>query len=159
LALALGLASGAQARNNWQVRVDGVGPFKVGVHYENLEKTFRGQLVREPSASKQCFVARLTNAPGVRLTFVKGTMQRIDITGGGIVSDRGVHVGDPLSKLTRVYGDAVKETPPWPSDAGQYHTVTAGGGQFAIRYLANGGRVAAIQAGTWTPEGPIPNCP
>jgi hypothetical protein len=64
LTLALLLSSTAQA-GQWEVKPDGLGPYKVGARYENLGKTFGGLGAARVSEDKVCRVAR----PGVTRTW------------------------------------------------------------------------------------------
>lgn len=141
LPLAMMLAGGAQAKS-WQVRPDGLGPYKVGARYDNLGKTFGGLGPATLSADKSCRVAQSLRYPNVKVTFVHKVVARVDVA-GGYGTERGVRIGDPAAKLTRVYGDAVK---PHPQHA-DWLMVETGDRELAIRYMMREGRVAAIHAG------------
>lgn len=140
--LALTLAGGAQAAN-WEIRPEGLGPYKVGARYESLGKTFGGlQADKMISEDKSCRVARSSRYPNVEVTFVKKVVTRVDIS-AGFGTERKVHIGDPASKLLRVYGDAVK---PHPAHA-DWLMVENGDRELAIRYMMRDGKVTAIDAG------------
>lgn len=142
LALAMMLAGGAQAAN-WEIRPDGLGPYKVGARYENLGKTFGGmEADKYISEDKSCRVARSRRFPNVEVTFVKKVVVRVDVS-GGYGTERRVVIGDPASKLVRVYGDAVKPHPEHPD----WLMVETGDRELAIRYMMRDGRVGAIHAG------------
>lgn len=141
LPLAMMLAGGAQAKS-WQVRPDGLGPYKVGARYENLGKTFGGLGEATLNADKSCRVARSKRYPNVEVTFVRKVVARVDVS-GGYGTERGVRIGDPAAKLLRVYGDAVK---PHPGHA-DWLMVETGDRELAIRYMMREGRVSAIHAG------------
>ncbi len=135
------LANGAQAKA-WEIKPDGLGPYKVGARYENLGKTFGGLDAATVSADKVCRVARSKRYPNVEVTFVRKVVARIDVS-GSYGTDRGVHIGDPVARLQRVYGDAVK---PHPQHA-DWLMVETGDRELAIRYMMREGRVASIDAG------------
>lgn len=142
LPLALTLAGGAQAAS-WEIRPDGLGPYKVGARYENLGKTFGGlEADKTISQDKSCRVARSRRYPNVEVTFVKKVVARIDIS-GGYGTERKVRIGDPTSKLLRVYGDAVKQHP----EHADWLMVETGDRELALRYMMHDGRVKAIHAG------------
>lgn len=141
---ALLLTNGAQAAS-WQIKPDGLGPYKVGARYENLGKTFGGLGPATLSEDKSCRVARSKRYPNVEVTFVRKVVARVDVS-GGYGTDRGVRIGDPLSKLQRVYGDAVK---PHPQQA-DWMMVETGDRELAIRHMMREGRVVAIHAGKRT---------
>ena len=136
------LASSAQAAS-WEIKPNGLGPYKVGARYENLGNTFGGleadSMITE---DKVCRVARSKRYPNVNVTFVKKVVARVDVS-GGFGTDRGVRIGDPASKLQRVYGDAVK---PHPQNA-DWLMVETGDRELAIRYVMHDGKVKAIHAG------------
>ena len=142
LPLAMILAGSAQAAS-WEIKPNGLGPYKVGARYENLGNTFGGleadSMITE---DKVCRVARSKRYPNVNLTFVKKVVARVDVS-GGFGTDRGVRIGDPASKLQRVYGDAVK---PHPQNA-DWLMVETGDRELAIRYVMHEGKVKAIHAG------------
>ncbi|WP_426163989.1 hypothetical protein [Pseudoduganella sp. R-34] len=143
LPLALMLAGSAHAAANWQIKPEGLGPYKVGARYENLGKTFGGleadSMITE---DKVCRVARSKRYPKVEVTFVKKVLVRVDVS-GGFGADRGVRIGDPVSKLQRVYGDAVR---PHPQHA-DWLMVETGDRELAVRYITLDGKVKAIHAG------------
>lgn len=142
LPLAMMLAGSAQAAS-WEIKPNGLGPYKVGARYENLGNTFGGleadSMITE---DKVCRVARSKRYPNVNVTFVKKVVARVDVS-GGFGTDRGVRIGDPASKLQRVYGDAVK---PHPQNA-DWLMVETGDRELAIRYVMHEGKVKAIHAG------------
>ncbi len=142
LPLAMVLAGSAQAAS-WEIKPNGLGPYKVGARYENLGNTFGGleadSMITE---DKVCRVARSKRYPNVNVTFVKKVVARVDVS-GGFGTDRGVRIGDPASKLQRVYGDAVK---PHPQNA-DWLMVETGDRELAIRYVMHEGKVKAIHAG------------
>ncbi|MTW10941.1 hypothetical protein GM658_10035 [Pseudoduganella eburnea] len=143
LTLAMLLASGAQAAASWEIKPEGLGPYKVGARYENLGKTFGGlEADKFISEDKSCRVARSKRYPSVEVTFVKKVVARVDVS-GGFGTDRRVQIGDPFSKLQRLYGDAVK---PHPEHADWLMVVT-GDRELAIRYMMREGKVVSIDAG------------
>ena len=142
LPLAMMLAGGAQAAA-WEVKPNGLGPYKVGARYENLGKTFGGlEADSTITEDKVCRVARSKRYPNVNVTFVKKVVARVDVS-GGFGAERGVRIGDPVSKLQRVYGDAVR---PHPQHA-DWLMVETGDRELAIRYVMHDGKVKAIHAG------------
>jgi hypothetical protein len=142
LVLAMTVSGGAQAAS-WEIKPEGLGPYKVGARYENLGKTFGGlEADKFISEDKNCRVARSKRYPNVEVTFVKKVVTRVDVS-GGFGTERKVHIGDPASKLLRVYGDAVK---PHPEHA-DWLMVENGDRELAIRYMMREGKVVAIDAG------------
>jgi len=142
LVLAIAVMGEAQAVS-WEIKPEGLGPYKVGARYENLGKTFGGlEADSMISEDKSCRVARSRRYPSVEITFVRKVVARVDVS-GGFVTDRKVQIGDPASKLLRVYGDAVK---PHPEHA-DWLMVETGDRELAIRYMMHDDKVVAIHAG------------
>lgn len=136
------LANSAQAVN-WEIKPEGLGPYKVGARYENLGKTFGGlEADKFVSEDKSCRVARSKRYPNVEVTFVKKVVARVDVS-SGFSTDRRVQIGDPFSKLQRLYGDAVKPHP----DHADWMMVVTGDRELAIRYMMHEGKVVSIDAG------------
>ncbi|KQZ43452.1 hypothetical protein ASD58_22555 [Duganella sp. Root1480D1] len=136
------LAGGAQAAS-WVIKPEGLGPYKVGARYENLGKTFGGlgeeTVYRD---DKTCRVVRSKRFPSLEVTFIKKVVVRVDVN-GGYSTERGVRIGDPASKLLRVYGDAVKPH----REHADWLMVETGDRELAIRYMMQDGKVKAIHAG------------
>ncbi|WP_154668026.1 hypothetical protein [Pseudoduganella violaceinigra] len=142
LPLALMLAGSAHAAS-WQIKPEGLGPYKVGARYENLGTTFGGlEADKMISDDKNCRVARSKRYPTVEVTFVRKVVARVDVS-GGYGTERNIKIGDPASKLVRVYGDAVRPHPQHED----WLMVETGDRELAIRYMMNDGKVAAIHAG------------
>ena len=141
--LAMTLAGSAHAGASWIIKPEGLGPYKVGARYENLGKTFGGLGAdKDITLDKVCRVARSKRYQNVEVTFVKKVVVRVDVA-GGFGTERGVRIGDPASKLLRVYGDAVR---PHPQHA-DWSMVETGDRELAIRYVMHEGKVKAIHAG------------
>ncbi|XLZ70073.1 hypothetical protein ABT364_26650 [Massilia sp. SR12] len=153
LTLAMLLAGGAQAKT-WEIKPNGLGPYQVGARYENLGQTFGGLGAETLSADKSCRVARSKRYPNLQVTFVRKVVARVDVA-GAYRTDRGVTVGDPLAKLQRVYGEAVK---PHPQNA-DWLMADTGDRELSIRYIMREGRVAAIHAGKRMQLQTLAGCP
>ena len=135
----------AQAAD-WTLRFDGVGPLKVGMRFDTVNKLLHEHMQRVPKAERpraDCFQVEPSSQPGVLLMFVKDQLRRVDVMEEGIPSDRGIALGDPADKITHAYGEAAKATP------GQL-TVKAGSDQYAIRFEVSEGKIDAMYSGEWT---------
>ncbi len=129
----------------WTLRVDGAGPLKIGMRFDTVNKILGLQMQRIPKAERpraNCFQIEPPAQPGVLLMFVDDHLQRIDVMEEGIVSERGIALGDPVDKVRHSYGEAVR------AEATRL-TVRTGGDQYAIRFETSDGKVDAMYAGAW----------
>lgn len=159
LALALPLC-GAHAAD-WTVRFDGAGPLKIGMRFDAVNKVLGDHMERTPKALRgapNCFQLEPARQPGLLLMFVGDVLKRVDVMEEGILSERGIGLGDPVEKIRQVYGEAVTVTPQAYDDSEQTLTVKAGGGQYAIRFDTSKGKVGAIYAGAWKEVQYIEGC-
>lgn len=145
-AMACGLASALPAHAaGWTLRVDGAGPLRIGMRFDAVNKVLGTQMQRVPReerAHAHCFQIEPPAQPGLLLMFVDDQLQRIDVMEEGIVSDRGIALGDPVAKVKRSYGEALR------AEATRL-TVRTGGGQYAIRFETSDGKVDTMYAGAW----------
>jgi hypothetical protein len=148
------MLSGAVQAKTWEIKPEGLGPYKVGARYENLGTTFGGLGPATVSEDKSCRVARAKRYPHVEVTFVRKVVARVDVA-GGFRSERGVRIGDPAAKLRRLYGESVR---PHPQHA-DWLMVETGDRELAIRYMMREGRVAAIHAGKRLQLQTLGGCP
>ena len=149
----LALVAAAPVRaDDWVVRVDGAGPLKVGMKFDTVNQVLGDHMQRppEPRGSSNCFYVRPTDDPRIMLMFVDDVLRRVDAQEEGVRSERGVRVGDPVARVRQAYGEAVQEEPHAYDNAERYLTVRTGGGQYAIRFETDKGRIAWLYAGYWT---------
>lgn len=145
------LLPAVQARD-WNLRVDGAGPLKVGMRFDTVNKILGEHMERVPVRQRTapaCFQVSPSEEEGIVLMFVKDVLKRVDVTQPGIESERGIALDDPEGKVGRHYGEAVRTAVPARRPDGHYLTVRAGEGQYAIRFETEQGRVAAMYAGAW----------
>lgn len=148
VALCLPLAARAY---DWTVRFDGAGPLKVGMRFDTVNKVLGDHLERPARVGRGtvCFQLAPSEQPGVLLMFVDDVLKRVDVVEPGVLSDRGIGVGDAQELVLRGYGEAVRRAPHAHDEREQYLTVKAGEGQYAIRFETSQGRITAFYAGEW----------
>jgi len=131
---------------DWTLHFDGVGPLKVGMRFDTVNKILHEHMQRVPKAERpraDCFQVEPSTQPGVLLTFVKDQLKRVDVMEEGTLSDRGIGLGDAMEKVRQAYGEAAVATP------GQL-TVKAGSDQYALRFEIGEDKVDAMYAGDWS---------
>ena len=109
----------------WQVGLDQFGPLRYGMDVSAAEAMIGRSLVdvtaREP---EQCDYARLpVGNDTVALMVVGRRLVRVDVDRPGVVTDRGVQVGDPASRVRERYAGPVS-VEPHRYIAGEYLIVT-----------------------------------
>ena len=143
--LACAVAALPAQAGDWTLRVDGVGPLKVGMRFDTVNKILHDNMQRVPKAARpraDCFQVEPSSEPGVLLTFIKDQLKRVDVMEEGTPSDRGIALGDPVAKVTQTYGEAARAT------SGQL-IVKAGADQYAIRFEVSEGKIDAMYGGEW----------
>jgi hypothetical protein len=154
LTATLAVLAAAPARaSDWVVRVDGAGPLKVGMKFDTVNQILGDHMERPPvevRGSSDCFYVRPADDPRIMLMFVDDVLRRVDAQEEGVSSERGVRVGDPVARVRQIYGEAVQEERHAYSDSERYLTIRTGGGQYAIRFETDKGRIAWLYSGYWT---------
>lgn len=133
------------AAADWRLRLDGAGPLKIGMRFDTVNKILGLHMERVPKGERtraNCFQIEPPAQPGMLLMFVDDHLQRIDVMEEGIESERGIALGDPVDKVRRSYGEALRAE-------ARHLTVRTGGDQYAIRFETGDGKVEAMYAGAW----------
>lgn len=143
--LALGADS---AEEVWVVRPDGVGPLRIGMTLEQVNKAVDEQLVQPKDKSQtDCFYASTTKPSEVFLMMLEGRLGRIDVREPGIKTAGGVQVGDTEAKARKVYGARLKVEPQKYVEKGYYLTVMSNDGRRGIRFESVDGKITSYYAG------------
>jgi hypothetical protein len=69
----------AAAAGDWNLRMDGIGPLKVGMRYDEANR------------------------------LVHGTLRRVDVMREGVPTERGIVVGDPVKRVFELYPRVASE--------------------------------------------------
>lgn len=144
------------------VRVDGVGPLKVGMTLAEAEKAAGAQLVfdhpEEPV--NQCTFARLKGGPAdLGFMLMNRVVVRADVFEGGIKTAEGAGIGTSEDEVKRLYANAKIEVSNHAYVEGHYLEVTMPG--FAnLRYIfeTDGKKVTAFRAGRLPEVGFVEGC-
>lgn len=94
------------------------------------------------------FYAYPENDKRYSLMFIEDGLVRIDVMQPGLRTADGVEVGDPVSKVREIYGQAIKDELDAYDDGERYLTMSSSDGKFSIRFMTRDGRVSAIISGT-----------
>jgi hypothetical protein len=133
---------------SWKLRLDGIGPVKVGMNLPQLNAALGEKFTRPKEEDEQgCFFATSSLHPQVSFMVEDGKVTRIDIDARGISTPRGIQVGDSEKEVLKVYGTAAKVEPHAYSaeDGGHYLTIRRGA--FGLRFETLAGKVKSFYAG------------
>jgi len=106
-----------------ELRIAGLGPMTIGMHVNEVERATGMEVDVSSDFSPQCRYGRLVGGPhDLFLMFSRRVLVRIDIGAeSAIETDRGIGVGDPISKVEDAYGDELQSEPhPYLGDRGSY---------------------------------------
>lgn len=136
--------------SEWQLRLDGIGPLKIGMEFNAANKALGKILKKTPPqlrASVACDYVSVAGHPGLALMFVDDVLKRVDSTAPGVRTVTGVTIGDPVSKVHELYpGIQVEPNAYEPSE--QYLTSPSDG--LAIRFETRDGAISQFYAGAVT---------
>jgi hypothetical protein len=131
------------------INAGGLGPYRIGVSQEDLaEDRLIGKVTA--STSKNC--PGYAGAKGLKrygtptLTFYRGRLLRLTVTGAGVATDKGVKVGASMGDVKRKHpgGKALAD---WTGKNAWFATV----GDYGLLFGMKNDRVDAIQAGMAEP--------
>ena len=144
------------------VRIDGVGPIKVGMTLAEAERAAGAQLVfdhpEEPV--NQCTIARLKGGPkDFEFMLMARTIVRVGIFEIGVKTAEGAGVGTSEDEVKRLYANAKIEVSNHAYVDGHYLEVTMPG-YANLRYIFEtyGKKVTAFRAGRLPEVGFIEGC-
>lgn len=150
LLLAAGAASAAPP--DWKLRLDGAGPLRIGMTFEQARTALGGQLEATPpelQASPGCDqIEHLASDGGaVMLMFHDRVLDRVDEWKPGHRTDRGVTIGATEAQVRARYPGARRERHAY-DDKGAYLTVRDDQRKLWLRFETSKGRVTQFYAGT-----------
>ncbi len=134
----------------WSVRVDGIGPVKIGATARELSVVL-GQEVTMPTEEdeKGCFYVEDKRHSGVSYMLTSGRVARIDVDTRGTATLSGAMVGDSAERLINLYGaDFLEKKPHFYSGLPNlYMTYWARNRQYGVRFETSDGKIARFYAG------------
>ncbi|MCA2213627.1 hypothetical protein [Jidongwangia harbinensis] len=137
------------ATSESSINAGGLGPYQIGVSQEDLaEDRLIGKVTA--STSKNC--PGYAGAKGLKrygtptLTFYRGRLLRLTVTGDGVATDQGVKIGASMGEVRRKHpgGKALAD---WTGKNAWFATV----GDYGLLLEMQNDRVDAIQAGMAEP--------
>lgn len=136
---------------NWQLRLDGIGPLRVGMRFTEANTQLGNTLERtqvELRPSPGCDYLAVPGHSGIELMFVDDVLRRVDVSSAEIQTTSGIKIGDPVQKVTRIYKNIVI-TPQDYDESERYFTILSPDKSLAIRFLTSKGKIASFHAGAY----------
>lgn len=133
----------------WTLRLDGIGPLRIGMRFDEVNYRMDGVLHRSDPAlqpTPSCDQLALPTHPGVWLMFIDDVLKRIDVGEAGTETEYGVSVGDPVSHVALAYPKVVQEKH-FYDDSEQYLTVQSKDTRLAVRFETYHGKIEHFYAG------------
>ena len=144
---ALGTSS---ADETWVVRADGVGPIRIGMTLEQLNKALEEKFTGpERKNEADCYYESMTKPPKLLLMMLEGRLARIEVKEPGVKTASGIQVGDSEAKAQKAYGARLKIEPHKYADNGRYLTVKTSDGRRGIRFETENGKITMYYAGRY----------
>lgn len=150
----------AACADDWRLRMDGIGPLKIGMRFDAANHALNDVLERSPEAlrpSPSCEMIPVSGHPGVELMFIDDKLSRVDVFEAGIRDEEGIGVGDSANKVLAAYPN-VKVQPNAYDDREKYLTVRAKRGPLAIRFETQDGKIGQFYAGEFKSVQFIEHC-
>jgi hypothetical protein len=131
------------AKDRWIIREDGVGPVKVGMTLPQLNSVLREKFsAPEDKDEKKCFYVEPSAHPQLGFMIENGYLTRIDVDGPGVLTSKGVQVGDSEDRARRVYGPKmVVEPHAYNPEEGHYLIILSKDGRYGIRFETEKGKI------------------
>jgi hypothetical protein len=148
--LALAFAGSASAIDSWRLRIDGIGPVKIGMTIAQLNATLHERFgMPEDESDRGCFYLEPKAHPGVSFMMENGKLVRVDVGMRGIETRSGIQVGDSENRTHRVYGSSLTvETRAYLDEPDHFLTIKSKDGRYALRFETAHRKIESFYAGT-----------
>lgn len=149
--IALTTACLSLAGDAWVVRMDGIGPVKIGMNLSELNAVLHEKFSMPKNKDDQgCFYVNPTNHPQVSLMIENSHVTRVDVDDPGISTAEGVQVGDSEEQARKVYGSKMKVAPSAYGGPGDHYlTVRSDNGKYGIRFETESSKIKVFYSGTF----------
>lgn len=160
IAFSLALTPLCAIADGWVLRMDGIGPLKIGMSFDDANRASGSALKRTPPnlrGSVSCDYIPVRRHPGLALMFIDERLVRVDVFGHANRTLRGIRVGDAVQSVFAAYPDIVVEAHAYEENE-KYLTTISGDGSLALRFETRDGKVSQFYAGEEKPVHYIENC-
>lgn len=143
------LTASSASERPWVLRMDGIGPLKIGMNFSDANKASGNILKKTPKKNlptESCDFIPVKNHPGLALMFVDGRLKRMDVFRNGIHTQTGIVVGANVQQVLDLYPNAEVEPNEYEPEE-QYITATSENGELSIRFETRNGKIYQFYAG------------
>ena len=144
------VAAGQTSLSNMDVvRMDGIGPIRIGMTLREVNKALRTSYSTptEPD-ERSCFYVDVPGHHGLELMILNGRFVRVDVDDKTTKTEVGIHNGDSERSAMSKYGGKLKVEPQFYSpETGHYLTLFSADKKYALRFESDDGKVTRYYAG------------
>jgi len=147
--LAIVSSAATSAIDTWTLRDDGIGPSKMGMTLPQVNMALHEKFeLPEAKEDQGCFYVKPARHQ-MSLMIEDKHLVRIDIDKPGVLTEKGIQVGDSEKHALDLYGpDAKIEEHKYNPD-GHYLTVRSKDQRYAIRFETDKGKIEEFYAGAF----------
>lgn len=132
------------------VRLDGIGPVRVGMTLSELNRTLHTSYTKPTDPDEQaCTYVDVPHQSGIGLMILDGLVARVDVDDTSTHTAEGIHNGDSEAHALRVYGKRLEVEPHhYAPENGHYLTLFSNDRKRGIRFETEDGKITRYYAGT-----------
>jgi hypothetical protein len=145
------MAAEITAQENFSiVRLDGIGPVRVGMNLSELNKALHTSFKKPTDPDEQgCTYVEVPRQSGIGVMILDGRVARVDVGNTSTRTAEGIRNGDSEARAVQVYGKRLKIEPSfYHSENGHYLTLRSPDRKYGIRFESDNGKITSFYAGT-----------
>jgi len=145
------VAAGTTAQVDFSiVRLDGIGPVRVGMNLSELNKVLHTSFKSPTDPDEQaCTYVEMPHQSGIAVMILDGRVARVDVDNTSTRTAEGIHNGDSEARAVQVYGKRLKIEPNhYDPENGHYLTLSSPDRKYGIRFESDNGKITRYYAGT-----------
>jgi len=132
------------------VRLDGIGPIRLGMNLSELNKTLHTSFKKPTDPDEQaCTYVEVPHQSGIGIMILDGRVARVDVDNPSTRTAAGIHNGDSEARAVQVYGKKLEIEPNhYDPENGRYLTLRSPDRKYGIRFESDDGKITRYYAGT-----------
>jgi hypothetical protein len=131
------------------VRLDGIGPVRVGMNLSELNKALHTSFKKPTDPDEQsCTYVAVPHQSGIAVMILDGRVARVDVGNTSTRTAEGIRNGDSEASAVQVYGKRLKIEPNfYDPENGHYLTLRSRDRKYGIRFESDNGTITSFYAG------------
>ena len=153
VAMAFSLVPASASAEDWVLRMNGIGPLKIGMTFDQANRATGFSLQRSADnlrPTEGCDFIPIAHHPGIGLMFIDDRLVRAEVFAGSSRTQREVGVGTSVKAVLSLY-PGIRIEPNAYDENEQYLTMTSSDGSLAIRFETGAGKISSVYAGQSQP--------